>query len=281
MYNIDGYTGIYGIVADPIKHSISPKMHNCAFKELKINDVYLAFELKENQFSDFIRSVKTLNIKGFNVSMPYKTKIIPYLDELTESAKLCGAVNTVKNRDGYLVGHITDGEGLYNAILNKGWHVESEKIVVLGAGGAANAIIVQLACQGAKEIVVYNRSDKAKIREFNKCLKSNIMLKLFDEEKLKNDLKDAYMLIHTTSVGMCPHIDECLITKDDTLSSHLKVIDVIYNPKETKLLKMAKNLGLECMNGEAMLLYQGASSFKFWTGLNMPVDIVKKELGME
>ena len=278
---INGYTGLYGIVANPIKHSISPKMHNCAFQELKLNDVYLAFEVNEDKFDDFMRSVKTLNIKGFNVSMPYKTKVLPYLDELTDSAKQCGAVNTVKNRDGHLVGHITDGEGLYKAIINKGWHVENKKIVVLGAGGAANAIVVELAKQGAKEIVVYNRSDKDKLKDIGNKLKCEFKFHLFDEDKLKEDLKDAYMLINTTSVGMKPNEEKCLISSEDTLSSHLKVIDIIYNPKETKLLKMAKEMNLEYMNGEAMLLYQGASSFEFWTGKNMPIDKVKEELEME
>ena len=278
---IDGYTGLYGIVANPIKHSISPKMHNCAFQDLKLNDVYLAFEVDEDMFEDFMKSVKTLNIKGFNVSMPYKTKVISYLDELTDSAKQCGAVNTVKNISGHLVGHITDGEGLYHAILNKGWHVENEKIVLLGAGGAANAIVVELAKQGAKEIIVYNRSVKDKIKEIGTNLNCLFKFELFDENKLKDDLQDAYMLINTTSVGMKPYDDKCLITSVDTLSSQLKIIDIIYNPKETKLLKMAREMNLEYMNGEAMLLYQGASSFIFWTGLNMPIDKVKEELEME
>ncbi len=279
--NINGYTGLYGIVAYPIKHSISPKMHTTAFQELGINDVYLAFEIKEDQFDNYMSCVKTLNIKGFNVSMPYKTKIIPYLDELSEASKLCGAVNTVKNNNGYLIGHITDGEGLYQSIINKGWLVGNKKIVVLGAGGAANAIVEELAKKNVKEIVVYNRSDKDKMRELSQTLDCKIRFNLFNEDHLKDDLKDAYMLINTTSVGMSPNEDECLIKDKDTLSSHLKVIDIIYKPKMTKLLKMAKDLGLEYMNGESMLLYQGAAAFKFWTGSDMPIDKVKKELEME
>lgn len=277
---ITGYTGLYGIVADPIKHSFSPMMHNTAFQYLGINDVYLAFEVQEEYLKDYITSVKTLGIKGFNVSMPYKLKIMDYLDELTQESKLCHAVNTVKNVNGKLVGHISDGIGFYMACVDKGWNLNDKKIVVLGAGGAAQAIIVELA-KRVKEIVVYNRSDKPFIRELNNILDCNILLKsLDDKEELRKDLEDSYLLIQTTNVGMTPNEDECII--DETyLYNHLKVADIIYKPKMTKLLKMAKNKGLEYMNGEGMIVYQGAVSFKFWTGQEMPILEVKKALGME
>lgn len=279
---ISGYTGLYGIVAKPIKHSFSPMMHNTAFQTLGIDDVYLAFEVEEDQLSNFITSVKTLNIKGFNVSMPYKQKIMNYLDELTQEAKLCQSVNTVKYENGKLIGHISDGKGFYKACQEKGWNIQNQKIVVLGAGGAANAIIVELAFQGAKEIVVYNRSDKPFIRELNDQFDCPIVLKrLRDLKELKNDLKDAYLLVQTTNVGMAPNIDQCLIPDQFYLTDHLKVADIIYNPKETKLLTIARQKGLEYMNGEGMILYQGAVSFEFWTGKKMPIKEVKKSLGME
>lgn len=278
---ITGHTGLYGIVANPIKHSFSPMMHNTAFQVLGIDDVYLAFEVGEGQLSDYITSVKTLNIKGFNISMPYKIKIMKYLDELTQEAQLCQAVNTVKNENGKLIGHISDGEGFVMACLNKGWHVQGQKIVILGAGGAACAILVALAKAGAKEIIVYNRSDKPFIRSLAQQLNCSIVLKALDHhEELKKDLSDTYLLIQTTNVGMSPHTDQCLIDKS-YLSSQLKVADIIYNPLETKLLSMAKEKGLEYMNGEGMILYQGAVSFEFWTGQKMPIPEVKKALGME
>ncbi len=279
---ITGYTGLYGIVANPIKHSFSPMMHNTAFQTLEIDDVYLAFETPEDKLKDFITSVKTLNMKGFNVSMPYKIKIIDYLDELSEEAKLCHSVNTVKNDNGRLIGHISDGEGFYMACENKGWHVENQKIVILGAGGAACAIIVALAKHHVKEIIVYNRSDKSFIRRLNEQLDCLITLKPLDDvDALKQDLKDAYLLIQTTNVGMVPNENQSLIPDDTYLSNHLKVADIIYNPKETQLLKMAKEKGLDHMNGEGMILYQGAVSFEYWTGQKMPVLEVKKALGME
>lgn len=279
---ITGYTGLYGIVANPIKHSFSPLMHNTAFQTLDINDVYLAFEVDEPHLQDYITSVKTLNIKGFNVSMPYKLKIIDYLDELTQEASLCQAVNTVKNVNGKLIGHISDGKGFILACEEKGWNLQDQKIVILGAGGAASAIIVAASMQKAKEIVVYNRSDKPFIRELNDKLNCPITLKsLSDLDGLKKDLSDTYLLIQTTNVGMIPHEEGCLIPDESYLPKSLKVADIIYKPQETKLLKMAKNKGLEYMNGEGMILYQGAVSFEFWTGQKMPILEVKKALGME
>ena len=277
---ITGYTGLYGIVATPIKHSFSPMMHNTAFEKLNINDVYLAFDILEDQLENFIISAKTLPIKGFNVSMPYKQKIIPYLDHLTKEAKLCQAVNTVKYENGQLIGHITDGKGFFMSCHERGWDVKNQKVVVLGAGGAANAIIVEASMQQAREIIVYNRSDKPFIRKLNTQLQTPITLKLLKNlDELKEDLKDAYLLIQTTSVGMMK--DECIIPNKDFLPSNLKVADIIYKPKMTKLLQMAKQLGLEYMNGEGMIVYQGAVSFEYWTGQHMPIADVKKALHME
>lgn len=282
MNKITGYTGLYGIVADPIKHSLSPMMHNTAFQVLGIDDVYLAFEVKKEHLEDFIRSVKTLNIKGFNVSMPYKLKIMEYLDELSDDARLCQSVNTVKYENGKLIGHISDGKGFYMSVLEKNWNIKNQKIIILGAGGAAQAIIVELAKQGAREIIVYNRSDKPFIRKLDQQLNCSIILKsLENKDELKKDLNDTYLMIQTTGVGMSPNEDQCLIPDESYLPMGLKVADIIYNPRETKLLTMARNKGLEYMNGEGMILYQGAVSFEFWTGQKMPVHEVKKVLGME
>ena len=279
---ITGYTGLYGIIASPIKHSFSPMMHNTAFQKLGINDVYLAFEIEEEQLPVFIKSIPVLAIKGFNVSMPYKVKIMEYLDELTPVASLCKAVNTVAYRDGKLIGHITDGVGFMQSCIDKGWDVRDKKIVVLGAGGAATAIIVQAALDGVKEIVVYNRSDKSFIQELNDKLEASIVLKkLSNKEAIKKDLQDSYLLVNTTSVGMEPNVNECIIPDSSYLSNAIKVADIIYHPKMTKLLQMAKDKNLEYINGEGMIVFQGAESFKFWTGKEMPISDVKQALEME
>lgn len=275
--NINGYTSLYGIVATPIKHSISPLMHNCSFEHLGINSVYMAFEIQKDDLKSFIQSVKTLDIKGFNVSMPFKKEIIQYLDDLSEEARLCQAVNTVKNINGKLIGHISDGEGFVLSCLNKGWKIKNQKFVVLGAGGACQSIVVSLSRYGASEIIVYNRSYKQFIEDINKLVDTHIVLKdLYDKGSLKKDLSDAYMLINTTSLGMKKD-DECII--DETyLSKNIKIYDIIYKPKETKLLTLAKNMNLEYSNGIDMLIYQGAISFEYWTGLNMPIDLVKNKI---
>ncbi len=279
---INGYTSLYGIVAQPIKHSLSPMMHNTAFQELGMNSVYLAFETAQEDLEAFINSVKTLNILGFNVSMPYKQTIMKYLDELSEDATLCEAVNTVKYVDGKLIGHITDGKGFFLSCEQKGWRIQGKKVVILGAGGAANAIIVEAAMQQASEIIVYNRSDKPFVRELNNKVQSTIILKdIKDLESLKEDLNDAYMLIQTSSVGMNPHSDGCLIPDCTYLHKDLKVVDIIYQPKETVLLKYAREQGCDYMNGEGMILYQGAVAFEYWTGEKMPIECVKKAIGLE
>ena len=281
MNTITGYTGLYGIVANPIKHSFSPMMHNTAFQSLGIDDVYLAFEVKKEDFSQFMASVKILPIKGLNVSMPYKVDILPYLDELTPEAQLCHAVNTVKNENGKLIGHISDGIGFVKACQEKGWHLSQQKVVILGAGGACRAIVVALA-QYVREIVIYNRSQKEWIQEMNQKLACPITLKsLNDQQSLKKDLQESYLLIQTTNVGMAPFDDECLIKDESYLPEHLKVADIIYHPKQTKLLKMAQKKRLDFMNGEGMILYQGAESFAFWTNQKMPIEQVKKSLKME
>ena len=275
--NINGYTTLYGIVANPIKHSISPLMHNCSFEHLGINSVYMAFEIQKDDLKSFVQSVKTLDIKGFNVSMPFKKEIIQYLDDLSEEAKLCQAVNTVKNIDGKLIGHISDGEGFVLSCLNKGWNIRDKKFVVLGAGGASQSMIVSLIRHGASEVIVYNRSHKDFIEELDKHSDTHIVLKnLYDKESLKKDLRDAYMLINTTSLGMNKD-DECIID-ESYLIQNIKVYDIIYKPKETKLLTLAKNMNLQYCNGIDMLIYQGAISFKYWTGYNMPIDLVKNKI---
>ncbi len=274
---INGYTNLYGIVANPIKHSISPLMHNTSFKHLGINSIYMAFEIQKDHLESFIQSVRTLDIKGFNVSMPFKEEIIPYLDELSEEARLCQAVNTVKNSDGKLIGHISDGEGFILSFKEKNWAIDGHKFVVLGAGGACKSIVASLAKYNAKEIVVYNRRYKSFIDEMNEHFDTLITYKdLYDKESLKKDLSDAYMLINTTSIGM-NESDECLID-ESFLSDSIKVYDIIYKPLETKLLTLAKNKNLDYMNGINMLIYQGAVSFKYWTGHDMPIDIVKNKI---
>ncbi len=282
---ITGYTQLYGVIATPIKHSISPMMHNLAFELCSIDARYLAFDVKEESFDDAIKGMIALDVQGFNVSMPYKGAIIPYLSELTKEASLIGAVNTVKNVNGRLIGHNSDGIGLIRSLEADDFSIKDKTIVVLGVGGAARAIILSMALHDAREIIIYNRNSPSieKAREMTSLIqeKTNCQASfqyLENKEQLKEDLKRADLLINATNVGMAPHTDRCLIPDESYLHQQLYVVDIIYNPAKTKLLELASKAGCKYQNGMGMLLYQGAESFHFWTNQQMPIDKVKEAI---
>jgi len=279
MRKITGTTGLYGVVADPIKHSLSPAMHNAAFEALDMDDVYLAFEVPADKLDDYMKGVRAMPVKGFNVSMPYKTTMVQYMDELTEAAKIAGAVNTVRNDNGHLTGHITDGFGFVMACEARGWDVKGMTITVMGAGGAANAIIGALALAGAARLIVVNRTDRPALHEMAAKCPCPVDIRPLTRDALTQAISESGLLVNGTSVGMDPHPEGCLIESADMLKDGLKVADIIYQPRETKLLSYARERGLDYMNGEDMILYQGACSFEFWTGGKMPLDKVRKELG--
>lgn len=283
---ISATTSLYAFIGSPAHHSKSPVMHNTAFKVLGIDSVYLAFDIKQQQLEDTIKSFKTLKVKGSNVSMPHKQAIIPYLDQISISSKLCKAVNTITLKDDKYYGTITDGVGFINSLKEQNWNIKKKKITMVGAGGASTAIMVQLALDGAKEIVVYNRSLREEFIEIinNTCKETGCKISfklLSDLESLKHDMHTSYLFINTTGVGMEPMLNQSIVPDESYFIPELKVADIIYQPAVTKMLQMAKNVGCKTMNGELMLLYQGAESFKIWTGQEMPIDTVKKVLGIE
>ncbi|MDN5415738.1 MAG: shikimate dehydrogenase, partial [Lactococcus raffinolactis] len=255
---INGYTKLAAVVANPIKHSLSPFIHNLAFDHVGENGVYLAFETPEADLGSVIESIKTLDMYGVNLSMPYKEAAVPYMDELSEVAKLTGAINTIVNRDGKLFGTSTDGAGFFKSL--KHFKVKGSAITVIGAGGAARSIIAEAAVQGAGQITVYNRTYKP---ELFADYPGNIVFKpLSDLTELIGDL-----LVNTTSLGMdgvsLPIAMALQLPKD------MLVADVIYQPIETPLLAYAKAQGNPTVNGLGMRLYQAAESFKLWTGHEM------------
>lgn len=283
---ISATTSLYAFIASPAHHSKSPAMHNTAFKQLGINSVYLAFDIKPEQLEETIKSFKILKVKGCNVSMPHKQAIIPYLDEISTVSRLCNAVNTITLIDNKYYGTITDGIGFINSLKEQDWDIINKKITIAGAGGAATAIMVQLALDGAKEIVVYNRSLREEFMEIiNNTIKETgckISFKLLtDLMSLKQDMHTSYLFINTTGVGMEPMLNQSVVPDESYFKPELKVADIIYQPAITKMLQMAKNVGCKTMNGELMLLYQGAESFKIWTGEDMPINTVKEVLGIE
>lgn len=281
---ISGYTQLIGLIATPIRHSISPKMHNAAFAKLGLDYAYLAFEIDPPQLEDTVKGLKAMGIRGFNVSMPYKTSIIDYLDELSPAATLCQAVNTVVNEDGKLIGHMTDGSGLIRALKDEGYDIRGKKITVVGCGGAGKAIQIQAALYGVAELAIFNRScEKGEqvtnlINEQTTCKAT--FYELNNEDVLKEQLADSYLLINATSIGMADLEGESFINNLSALHSDLIVCDIIYNPSKTKLLEQAESVGCQTINGVGMIIYQGAEAFKLWTGKDMPLEHVKEVLDL-
>lgn len=282
---ITGYTELIGLIATPIKHSKSPEMQNAAFRKLGLDYAYLAFDIQPDQLEDALKGYKALNVVGSNVSMPYKQAVIPYMDELTPEAKLCYAVNTIKNDHGRFIGHNTDGVGFMSGTRDKGWDVIGKEVTIIGAGGAAKAAIVSMALEGVKKINIYNIKDEFydkmvdKIEELKDYSDTEITIHdLNDLDSLKKDMHNSYLFANATGIGMGEHTGECLVPDKSYFHKDLKVSDVIYGVKKTKLLEMAEEAGLDCMNGERMMLYQGAESFKMWTGQEMPIEYIKEFL---
>lgn len=282
MIEITGHTQLYGLLGSPVAHSISPMMHNESFKILNMDSVYLCFDVDTTNLSACVNGLKLAGIKGFNCTMPNKNLMCELADELSPAAKLVGAVNTVANVNGKLIGHMTDGIGYMRAAFDAGFNIIGKNMTLLGAGGAATAICAQAALDGVKKINVFSIKDKFFDRAQN--LVDNInsttsckasLYDLEDTTMLNNSIKNSDILTNATSVGMAPNTDNCIIKDFSILRPELIVSDIIYNPKQTLLISKAKEIGAPTFNGLYMLLYQGAESFKIWTGKEMPVQEIK------
>ena len=282
---ITGHTELIGLIATPIRHSKSPMMHNTAFEALGLDYAYLAFDFQPDQLTDAVKGLKALGVKGWNVSMPYKTAIIPLLDEISEVSRLCESVNTVINDNGRLYGTVTDGTGYMRSLADRGFDVKGKKMTVLGCGGAATAICIQAALDGVKEISIFNANDAffhraeenvEKINNNTGCVAHAYPLE--DKDRLRAEIADSVLLANATNVGMGKLEGVSLITDKTMLRPDLICTDVIYSPEETAFLKLAKEVGCPTMNGLGMVLFQGAESFRLWTGREMPIDAVKAVL---
>lgn len=284
MKEITGHTVLTGLLGSPVAHSISPMMHNEAFRQLDLDYVYLCFDVGTEKLKTAVEGLKILGVRGFNCTMPDKNLMCELVDNLSPAAKMIGAVNTVLNENGVLTGYNTDGMGYMQAVKDAGFDIKGKKMTLLGAGGAATAVCVQAALDGVKEINVFSIRDKffdrAKhmVDTINKETKCRANLYDFDDESvLKKSIDESDILTNGTSVGMAPNTEACIIKDASFLHEGLIVSDVIYNPRETKLLQMAKANGCHTFNGLYMLLYQGAEAFKIWTGKDMPVEVIKKK----
>lgn len=286
---INGHTELIGLIATPIRHSKSPQMHNEAFAKLGLDYAYLAFEVGTEQLEDTIKGFRAMSVRGWNVSMPNKTVIGQYLDHLSPAAQLCGAVNTVVNDNGVLTGHITDGIGFMRSLKENGIDIIGKKMTIVGAGGAATAIEIQAALDGVKEISIFNRRDEFWQRAENNVKNINektdckaTLYDLADVDALRKEINDSYIFTNATGVGMKPLEQEMIIPDDSYLRKDLIVADVVYMPVKTKLLEAAERVGcVKYINGEGMMLFQGAAAFEMWTGKEMPIEHVKEVLGIK
>lgn len=261
---LDQHTLLYGVAGNPIGHSLSPAVHNAAFREMGINAVYLAFESLD--IEGCIRGMRALSIKGMSITIPYKSKVIPLLDDLDRIAEDIGAVNTILNSNGRLTGYNTDAMGALIALREK-VDIEGKVCGIIGAGGAAMAIGYILKMNGA-EIVIANRSEKRGQELAGKLRCGYIKL---------NEVKDldAGILINTTPLGMYPETGICPVP-EQAVKEGMAVMDIIYNPLETRLLSLAKEKGCVIIDGLSMFINQAAEQFRLWTGQDAPADIMRK-----
>lgn len=280
---IQGTTALLGLIGDPIKHSKSPHMHNTSFEAAGLDHVYMAFEVEDGHIKEALDALRILNAKGGNITMPHKSKVVEYLDDISEDARIIGSVNTIKiDENKKIKGYNTDGRGLVKALEENGVDFKGKKIVVAGAGGAAKAVVTQLAFDGAGEIVLFNRTlssaeaitDNIK-KNISTCKARSLEM---NESKLVEEIQDAAILVNCTSLGMKSSIDQAIISSAEQLPKGIFVADIVYEPDQTKLLKLAEEAGCRYMNGLMMMIWQGAIAFNIWTGVDMPVDLIKKEI---
>ncbi len=277
---ISGKTKLCGIIGDPVEHSMSPVMHNAAYERLGLDYRYVPFRVKKEELGKAIDGIKALNLRGLNVTIPHKVAVIPLLDKLGPLAEKIGAVNTIVNDDGVLIGYNTDATGFTQALLEKGIEPKGNNVVVLGAGGASRAVSFALVERGA-HLIILNRLLELDWAEelangLSKASGREVKALELNRENLEEALSKADILVNATSVGMSPNISETLVTSDQ-LNSSLIVFDIVYNPLKTRLMGEAEAAGAKTISGLDMLVWQGALAFEKWTGLKPSAELMKKE----
>lgn len=280
LSRINGTTELFGIIGHPVKHSLSPQMHNACINALKLNSVFIPFDVKPEKLGDAITGIRALNIKGVNVTIPHKSAVIAYLDRLDQSAVLAGAVNVIKNENGFLTGYNSDGDGLLKSLHDDlSFVADGSKIVMLGAGGAASGALPALCRAGASELLIVNRSvEKAEqLSAFMMQHYPETAIKAVSyNEDITSCLAGADLLLNTTSLGMNAESFDCIDLA--LLPKNGVVYDMIYAPPITPLLAEASRLGLRHANGLGMLAAQGELAFKIWNGIMPPPALMKSAI---
>ncbi len=270
-----------GLIGNPVEHSISPFIHNTLYKVLDMNYIYMAFDIETNQLEKAVEGMVALSFTGFNVTIPYKQRILDFLDDVDEEARIIGAVNTVTNHNGILKGYNTDGIGFIEGLKRLGFNPLDRDVAVIGAGGASRAICAYLLKEGVKHIFLMNRTHQRSLRlseEFNCQYKLDTIVPI--DRKDLEDI-DLDLIVNTTPVGMWPHIDENPL-EGFTFQDHTIVVDIIYNPRETALLREARRQDCMVQNGIDMLIGQALASIELWTGKDIPynycLEIIKENI---
>ncbi|MBN2057966.1 MAG: shikimate dehydrogenase [Candidatus Saganbacteria bacterium] len=271
---------VTGLIGFPLGHSVSPAMHNAAFKELGLDYEYSAFEVAPEDLAEALNGLRALHVAGFNVTIPHKETIVPLLDEVTKLARIIGAVNTVVNQDGRLIGFNTDGAGFLESLKqDAGFEPKDKRGVVLGAGGASRAVCVMLAEAGVSELYISDLIEE-KAKELSDYIDSYFGIKggqlKVNSPELKKAVKQADLLVNTTPIGMAPKVNAAPLPDNFVLPTKLLVYDLVYNPGATKLLTRAAAAGCRTCSGLGMLVRQGAIAFSIWTGKEAPLEVMRQ-----
>jgi shikimate dehydrogenase len=275
---ISGMTRIYGIFGYPVEHTFSPAMHNAAFKKMKLNSCYVPFAVHPARLAAAAKAVIPLNLQGLNVTVPHKEKIIPYLDGLSEEARLIGAVNTIEVKEGKLIGHNTDGRGFLRSLKEQArFNPRGKKFVCIGSGGAARAVGFSLALAGASGILFRDiDSKKASTLARDIERKTGVPVRSISQDALEASTHEADCIINATPLGLKK--GDTMPVPDRFIQSKHLVCDLVYNPPATALLKAARAKKATTLEGLGMLLFQGVIAFEIWTGEKAPVAVMKAAL---
>ena len=276
--SVSGKTCVCGVIGDPIEHTMSPAMHNAASRALGLDMVYVAFHVRAEDLRQAIDGMRGLAIRGLNVTIPHKVAVMALLDSLDPLAERVGAVNTVVNNDGRLTGYNTDASGFIQPLLQRGTELDGRNAVVLGAGGAARAICFALAEHGTPLTILNRREEIHWAVSLADRVSRHVPAAAaeLNEENARRALANAFILVNATSVGMSPRADAIPIPAS-LLRPDLVVYDVVYNPVKTRLLREAEQAGAQTIRGLEMLAWQGALSFRLWTGADAPVELMLRE----
>ena len=275
---LSGHTQIVGVIGWPIEHSVSPQMHNAAFRALDLDWCYVPFPVQPERVPEALAGVRALGLRGINATVPHKQALLPLVDERTPEAQAIGAVNTVIVQGGRLLGHNTDAKGFLRALAEAGFEPRGCSALVLGAGGAARAVIYALASVGA-QVTILNRTPQRAADLAATFVQVNPQARLvagrLDADRLTRAAAGAELVVQTTPLGMWPRVEASPWPEEVPFPPQAFLYDLIYNPRETQLMRRARQAGAQAENGLGMLVHQGAEAFELWTGVAAPVEVMR------